>query len=95
LNSAWRLHKICQSISLLVPRDISLITVDKPPVTGFMGASLTTFALPGDEMGRQAANLLLRRLAGEDFPPQKILLPGNLILQSSTSAPHEWRASRG
>jgi DNA-binding LacI/PurR family transcriptional regulator len=93
-EAIWIYNEI-RKFNLLVPRDISLITVDKPPVTGFMGASLTTFALPGEEMGRQAATLLLRRLAGEDFAPQKILLPGDLILKSSTSAPREWRASRG
>lgn len=93
-EAIWIYNEI-RKFNLLVPRDISLITVDKPPVTGFMGASLTTYALPGEEMGRQAAALLLRRLGGETFAPQKILLPGDLILKTSTSAPREWRASRG
>jgi LacI family transcriptional regulator len=93
-DATWVYNEI-RKFNLIVPRDVSIITVDNPPAGGYMSAALTTFALPGEEMGRQAANLLLRRLAGEDFPPQKIELPGDLIVHSSTSAPREWRATQG
>jgi DNA-binding LacI/PurR family transcriptional regulator len=92
-DATWLYNEI-RKFNLVVPRDISIITVDNPPAGGYM-TSLTTFALPGDEMGRQAAGLLLRRLAGEDFPPQKIELPGDLILNSSTAAPRERRTIQG
>jgi LacI family transcriptional regulator len=89
-DATWLYNEI-RKFNLTVPRDVSIVAVDNPPAAGFMGAILTTFALPGEEIGHQAARLLLRRLAGEDFPPQKILLPGKLILHTSTSAPREWR----
>lgn len=93
-DATWVYNEI-RKFNLTVPRDISIITVDNPPAGGYMSASLTTFALPGEEMGRQAASLLLRRLAGEDLPPQRVELPGDLIVNSSTAAPREWRATRG
>jgi LacI family transcriptional regulator len=89
-DATWVYNEI-RKFNLMVPRDLSIVAVDNPPATGYLGATLTTFALPGEEIGHQAASLLLRRLAGEDFPPQKILLPGKLILHTSTSAPREWR----
>jgi LacI family transcriptional regulator len=85
-NDATWVYNETRKFNLQVPRDISLITVDNPP-EGYMGVSLATFALPGEEMGCQAAGLLLRRLAGEDFPPQKILLPGLFVPQPSIGAP--------
>jgi DNA-binding LacI/PurR family transcriptional regulator len=89
-DATWVYNEI-RKFNLTVPRDISIVAVDNPPAAGFMGNTLTTFALPGEEIGHQAASLLLRRLAGEDFPPQTILLPGKLIVHKSTSAPREWR----
>lgn len=91
-DATWVYNEI-RKFNLTVPRDISIITIDNPPAGGYMSAALTTFALPGEEMGRQAANLLLRRLAGEDFPPQRIELAGDLVVHSSTAAPREWRAT--
>lgn len=90
IEAAW-VHDEILKFNLQIPRDVSIITVGHPPTTGYRGAILTTFALPGKEIGHQAANLMLRRLAGEDFPPQKLLLPGEFILHSSTSAPHKQR----
>jgi LacI family transcriptional regulator len=51
------------------------------------GAQLTTFALPGEQIGEQAARLVLRRLAGETFAPQRVLLPVRFIQRRSTAAP--------
>lgn len=84
--ATWVYNEILK-FNLRVPRDISLIAASNLPPAWDASVPLTTFGLPGEEMGRQAAGLLLRRLAGEDFPAQKVLLPGQLILRSSTSAP--------
>ena len=57
------------------------------PYASFFDAPLTTFALPSEAIGEQAANLLLRRLNGETFPPQRILLPARFVQRASTAAP--------
>ncbi len=58
-----------------MPGDVSLVGVDDLPYAEFFDAPLTTFALPGEEIGWQAAELLIRRLGGEQFPPQRIRVP--------------------
>jgi LacI family transcriptional regulator len=35
------------------------------------------------EMGRQAADLLFARLSGDESPPQRIVLPTELVVRAS------------
>jgi GntR family transcriptional regulator, arabinose operon transcriptional repressor len=85
-TAVWVQNQI-RRFNLSVPRDISLVSVDNLPFFQFLDAPLTTFELPGEAVGREAAQLILRRLAGENFPPQQILLPGRLIQRLSTAPP--------
>jgi LacI family transcriptional regulator len=87
-TAVWVQNQI-RSVNLSVPRDISLVSVDNLPFFQFLDAPLTTFALPGEEVGRQAADLMLRRLAGEDFPPQQVLLPAHFVQRLSTASPRD------
>ncbi len=82
--STW-FQKELRWLNLSIPRDVSLISVDNMPYAGFFDTPLTTFALPGEEIGTRAASLLLRRLVGDPFPPQRILLPARLIQRLSTT----------
>lgn len=84
--ASW-VQKEIRNFNLVVPRDLSLIGVDNMPYADFFDAPLTTFALPGEEIGNQAAGLLLRRLGGEAFPPQRIRLPARFIQRLSVAAP--------
>lgn len=84
--ASW-VQKEIRKLNLVVPRDLSLISVDNMPYADFFDTPLTTFALPGEEIGNQAAALLLRRLKGEAYPPQRILLPARFIHRLSTAAP--------
>ncbi len=84
--AGW-VQKEIRKLNLTIPRDLSLISVDNMPFAGFFDTPLTTFALPGEEIGRQAANLLLRRLNGDQFPAQRILLPARLVQRRSTAWP--------
>jgi GntR family transcriptional regulator of arabinose operon len=83
--AGW-VQKEIRKLNLVVPRDLSLISVDNMPYAAFFDTPLTTFALPGEEIGKQAASLLLRRLAGEAFPPKRILLPARFVKRMSTTA---------
>jgi DNA-binding LacI/PurR family transcriptional regulator len=84
--ASW-VQKEVRQFNLVVPRDLSLISVDNMPYADFFDTPLTTFALPGEEIGEEAATLLLRRLKGESFPPQYILLPATFINRRSTAVP--------
>ncbi len=84
--AGW-VQKEIRKFNLMIPNDLSLISVDNMPYAGFFDTPLTTFALPGEEIGKQTAVLLLRRLAGEAFPPQYILLPARFIQRLSAAPP--------
>ncbi len=85
-GAAW-LHNQMRKFNLVTPRDVSLVSVDNLPYHSFLEAPLTTFALPGEEVGKRAAELLLRRISGETFPPQRVLIPARFIQRLSTAPP--------
>jgi LacI family transcriptional regulator len=67
-----------------VPEDISLIAVGDPPYLAYAIPPLTTLALPIEEAGRRAAQLLLTWIRGN--PPatkQTIVLPYEMRLRES------------
>jgi GntR family transcriptional regulator of arabinose operon len=76
-----------RNLNLSVPRDFSLVGVDNLPFFGSLDAPLTTIALPGDEVGRQAAGLLRRRIAGEQALPQRLFIPPYLVQRLSAALP--------
>jgi DNA-binding LacI/PurR family transcriptional regulator len=82
---AMGVYKAARELGLCVPQDISLISVDNLPTVTHFEVPLTTFALPGAEIGRQGANLLLRRIAGEKMPTQQTALPAPMIQRASTA----------
>jgi DNA-binding LacI/PurR family transcriptional regulator len=84
--ASWVQREI-RMLNLSIPRDLSVIGVDNMPYADFFDAPLTTFALPGEDLAREAANVLLRRLNGESFPRQRILLPAQFMLRRSTAPP--------
>lgn len=84
--ASW-VQKEVRKLNLVIPRDFSLVSVDNMPYADFFDTPLTTFALPGEEIGNQAAALLLRRLKGETFPPQRVLLPARFVRRLSTAGP--------
>lgn len=83
--TAMGVYKALRELSLRIPQDVSLISVDNLVTVRHFEVPLTTFALPGQEIGRQGAELLLIRLAGDTMPPQCHLLPAPLVKRLSTA----------
>lgn len=82
---AWR---AVRDAGLSIPEDITLIAFDDLPASLIVEPFLTVAAQPGYEMGKQATDLLLTRLA-EKTPvqPQEIVLPTQLIIRQSSGPP--------
>ena len=57
-----------QDAGLNVPRDVALIGFDDRPAAHFARPALTTIAQPSREIGHAAAEILLRKIAGEARP---------------------------
>lgn len=74
---------------LAVPRDVSVAGFDGIEFADYCEPPLTTVRQPREEMGRAAAELLFRLLAGSEIPPAErtIRLPVTLRPAQSTAAP--------
>jgi DNA-binding LacI/PurR family transcriptional regulator len=68
---------------LHVPGEISVVGFDDVQSAAFQNPGLTTVRQPLGAMGEMAARTLLRRLAGEESPPE-ITVPAQLIVREST-----------
>ena len=49
--------------------------------------TLTTIRQPTTDMGARAAEILVRRLEGERFPVQELLLKTELVIRDSVARP--------
>jgi LacI family transcriptional regulator len=75
---------------LAVPGDIAVVGFDDASWATALRPPLTVVAQPTYEIGQTAAELLLRRVDGEKFPPRHVVLRAELIQRASsqrTSAP--------
>ncbi|MBW7886257.1 MAG: LacI family DNA-binding transcriptional regulator [Caldilineaceae bacterium] len=70
-----------------VPDELSVVGFDNISIAAFLVPGLTTVAQPRYELGRRAAQILLRRIEGNREPPSNLVLPTELVVRASTSAP--------
>jgi LacI family repressor for deo operon, udp, cdd, tsx, nupC, and nupG len=70
-----------------VPGDISVVGFDDIQFARFSDPPLTTIAQPKMELGSEAMTLLLKILQDRSTPPQKRVLPTQLIIRASTGKP--------
>jgi len=83
--TAMGVYKALRNLKRRIPDDVSLISVDNLITVRHFEVPLTTFALPGEQIGVRSAEILLRRLSGDAAPAQTILLPAEFIERESTS----------
>jgi len=77
-----------QEHAVRIPQDISVIGFDDVPWAPLLQPHLTTVRQPTYQIGKQAAELLFRRLReGPPKPTETIVLQPELIIRGSTAAP--------
>ncbi len=74
---------------LRIPEDISIIGFDDVPQATQVHPPLTTVRQPLEQMGRAAAKLLVEIIAAPDGLPQRIELPTELVIRSTTQKPRD------
>jgi LacI family transcriptional regulator len=79
---AWR--KLLE-LGVRVPDDMSLLGFDDIEMSRILLPPLTTVRQDKEAMGREAASLLLRMLAGVPPEPMRLLIPPRLIVRGSTA----------
>lgn len=70
-----------------VPSDIAVVGFDSIPWADLIRPTLTTVAQPAYEVGRQAGQLLTRRLTKPDADVTRIVLPTELQVRASSIRP--------
>jgi LacI family transcriptional regulator len=77
-NDIWgeQLTEVCRQTQLRIPEDVGVVGVDNDDLLCRLARpSLSSIALPGEQIGYEAAALLDRLLAGVPPAPQPLLLP--------------------
>lgn len=72
-----------QSLGKNVPEDIAVLGFDDVPEAALVTPPLTTIRQPMLEVGREAASMLLGRMEQKDSPPERKVLPVELIVRKS------------
>ena len=65
-------------------RDLAVVGFDDINWGTALRPPLTAVSQPTYEIGRQTTELLLRRIAGDDSPVQRIVLPAKLVVRESS-----------
>lgn len=84
---AIALYRAAASMGISIPGDLSVIGFDDLDVSAHLDPPLTTMAQPFHEIGRVAADLLLRRIGGKFDGFEQITLAPSLVMRHSCQAP--------
>jgi LacI family transcriptional regulator len=72
---------------LRVPQDVSVVGFDDIHSAVFYNPSLTTVRQPLNQMGIEAARILLKRIRGQESFPDTVPVLPELMIRESTGAP--------
>ena len=75
--------------NIRIPDEMSVIGFDDVMYTAQMPPPLTTIHQPLLEMGRVAANMLLRQIAGSPLDSNHVELSTSLVIRQSCTAPRQ------
>jgi LacI family fructose operon transcriptional repressor len=87
-HAAISLLRLMWEAGLNVPKELSVATFSNSYPVAEVIPPLTVMALPTEEMGRTAAELVLEQIATDGAaPPRRAVLTETLIVRKSTAAP--------
>lgn len=86
-QQAFGVIQAARARGLRVPQDLSVVGFDDLPVARWASPPLTTVMQPLAEMGRTAARMLLRTMAGQPLGSRRVELATQLIVRESTAPP--------
>ena len=76
-----------RELGIDTPRDVSVIGFDDMSYLAYARPHQTTLAIPYEQMGASAAELILRLVQEPDAPIRHVVLPEKLIVRESTAPP--------
>ena len=88
--------KAAQARGKRIPDDLSVIGMVSDPMSEMATPPLTTISFPAEEMGENAARLLIDRIDRGRTTPEQVFVRPELTLKGSTGSPRDMgRADRG
>ncbi|AIK85476.1 LacI family transcriptional regulator [Corynebacterium glutamicum] len=72
-------------LNVRVPHDVVIGGYDDPEWYNFVGAGITTFVPPHEEMGKEAVRLLVDLIENPELPTGDVVLQGQVILRGSST----------
>lgn len=87
--SAFGVMEAVRDVGKRIPEDISIIGFDDITQASQVNPQLTTVRQPLEQMGREAARMLLALLNDPEAQPERIELPTELIVRASTQPPKD------
>lgn len=79
------LLKALRELGIQVPDDVSVVGFDDLGMLEYLSIPLTTVHVPKFDMGRIAAEMLIRQIEGRgELPPEKVSLEAGLVLRQTT-----------
>ncbi len=63
---------------------LALVGFDDLELAGLLGRPLTAVAYDAEELGRRAAAVVVRRLDGDEGPPELVIEPTTLVVRASS-----------
>ena len=86
--SAIGAMQAAKSVRISVPDQLSIVGFDDIQVAELVTPALTTICQPKRELGARSMRLMIKLLRGETAE-KSVVLPGELIVRSSTASPGE------
>jgi len=83
-NSAVGAMRAAHTHDIEIPRDMAIVGYDDNSIATYVEPALTTVGQPICEIGRVAAEVLIKTMTEEDYKVQKIKLPVKLIIRASS-----------
>jgi len=80
---------------LRIPDDLSIVGIAGEASAGLLAPALTGFDSQNFERGYRAAKILLRMLQSDDFTPEQVFLPFELITRDTTTHPRTKQGQQG
>lgn len=84
---ATGVYQVLYRRNIRIPDDMSVIGFDNVTYTAQMSPPLTTIHQPLVEMGRMAANMLMRLIAGQPLDSNHVELSTSLVIRESCTPP--------
>ncbi|MER9298577.1 LacI family transcriptional regulator [Mesorhizobium sp. M0621] len=88
---ALEIFRIIRQRGLRIPEDISLITFHDADWTKVTTPPISVVDQPVYVLGKNVAELLIRRLKGETRAPGRLILPTTIIERGSVGSPVKWQ----